>query len=282
MSTSRRYAYSEDDFLCGHGPTFYRGLSRSSASPVLIKRIIGGSGKRKIESCDKEVSFLKTLKHPGIPFIIDSFAYKLDFYLIFEGKAFHSLKEECDYREDIQGTKALAPEEVQGLFFQLLDILDFVHSKGITHEKIEPDSILWFMDDGRIKLIDFKAMDDVDDDPETDMLAFGTTIFFVATGTSITENLEWNYCDNVSKFHREVYESLNGETKELWERLPDAFRLTVERCLVSDVTKRPTVAELLSQPDVRELRCDNLHPFSSKSEDEDDRPSPLRPASLPR
>ena len=276
-----RYAYAEADFLFGHGPIYYRGLSRSSAGPVLLKRIIGGASKRKIESCDKEVSFLRSLHHPGIPYLLDSFAFRLDFYLIFEGKGFHSLKEELDYREDVQGTKALTPEEVQGLFFQLVDILAFVHSKGLSHSKVEPDNILWYAQDGRIKLIDFKAMDDVDDEPATDMMAFGTTIFLVATGTSLTENLEWNYCDSVSTFRREVYDSLNVDIKVLWERLPDAFRLTVELCLVSDVTQRPTVASMLAQPDVRELRIDNLHPFASKSEDEEERPSPLRPASLP-
>ena len=184
-----KYAYSEDDFIYGHGPTLYRGLSRSTSSPVLIKRVIGGAAaKRKLESCDKEVSYLKLLKHPGIPRLTDSFAHRLDFYLIFEGKSFHSLKEECDFREATTGSRALEPDEIQGLFFQLLDILDFAHSKGITHSKLEPDNILWYADDdGRIKLIDFKAMDDVDDDPETDMLAFGTTIFYLATGTTITE-----------------------------------------------------------------------------------------------
>ena len=78
-----RYAFSEDDFLFGHGPTFYRCLNRSLASPVLIKRIIGGAAKRKIDQCEKEVNYMKSLnQHPGIPRIIDSFAYKLDFYLI--------------------------------------------------------------------------------------------------------------------------------------------------------------------------------------------------------
>ena len=148
------------------------------------------------------------MKHPGIPRLTDSFAHKLDFYLIFEGKSFHSLKEECDYREANSGSRALEPDEIQGLFFQLLDILDFAHSKGITHSKLEPDNILWYADDdGRIKLIDFKAMDDVDDDPETDMLAFGTTIFYLATGTAITEvqhvRAHWTHaCQQWCSHHR--------------------------------------------------------------------------------
>jgi serine/threonine protein kinase len=174
----------------------------------------------------------------------------------------------------------LEPDEIQRLFFQLLDILDFAHGKGITHRSIEIDSILWYAEDGRIKLVDFKAMDDIDDDPATDMLALGTTIFLLATGASIAENLEWNYCETVSKFHCEVYDSLGEEVRERWERLPDAFRGTIETCLVSDPTKRPSVAELLSQPDMRELRATQSRSFGSTGDD-DNQPTPLRPATLP-
>ena len=120
----------------------------------------------------------------------------------------------------------------------------------------------------------------------------------------------------MSQFHRDVYDALSAETKvrlggnnddtaipllllpppsrarafppalsltgqELWERLPPEFRKTVEQCLISDAARRPSVSSLLAQPDVRELRNTHLHPFSSKSEDEDERPGPLRPATVP-
>lgn len=91
--------------------------------------------------------------HPQIPQLYAYFSQCDDFYLVQEFVEGRELEEEMSLPWTF--------ESLQDFLIQLLQILEFVHSKGVIHRDIKPQNILRRSRDNQFVLIDFGAIKEV-------------------------------------------------------------------------------------------------------------------------
>jgi len=105
---------------------------------------------------NREAETLRQLgAHEHIPQILDFFEEAQEFYLVQEYIEGKTLREELDHHELWHEGKAI-------LFLQeVLEILKFVHSKGMIHRDIKPENIIRRAQDRDLFLIDFGAVKQV-------------------------------------------------------------------------------------------------------------------------
>jgi serine/threonine-protein kinase len=108
--------------------------------------------KKSQELFEREAEILYKLKHPQIPRFRELFRETIDNkgYLFFvqdyvEGFNYRSLLNQQSFTE----------AEVMQLLFQILPILDYIHSYGVIHRDISPDNMIQRQSDGLPMLIDF-------------------------------------------------------------------------------------------------------------------------------
>ena len=104
----------------------------------------------------KEALAAGGLSHPGIVAVYDSGVDGEDSYIVMELVSGHTLRE-------ILQSNALMPEsKALDIACQILEALDYSHSKGIVHRDIKPGNIM-MTNSGQVKVMDFgiaRAMDD--------------------------------------------------------------------------------------------------------------------------
>ena len=104
----------------------------------------------------KEALAAGGLSHPGIVAVYDSGVDGKDSYIVMELVTGQTLRE-------ILQSNALMPEsKALDIACQILEALDYSHSKGIVHRDIKPGNIM-MTDSGQVKVMDFgiaRAMDD--------------------------------------------------------------------------------------------------------------------------
>lgn len=121
-----------------------------------------------------EADTLKRLgQHPQIPGFLGFFEEEQEFYLVQEFIDGVSLNEEFAHRR-------LNQEEMVDLLKDVLGILEFVHSNRVIHRDIKPGNLIRRYQDGRIVLIDFGAVKEI----QTQLVSrSGQTSFTVGIGT---------------------------------------------------------------------------------------------------
>ncbi|KAI4131971.1 MAG: hypothetical protein LQ338_000955 [Usnochroma carphineum] len=101
---------------------------------------------------DHAVEFLaheRLGKHPNIVSLVHSFETEAHIYLVLEFCSMGDLYEAINI-----GRGPLETENVREFMLQLVDAVDFMHSKGIYHRDIKPENI-FLAYDGSVKLGDF-------------------------------------------------------------------------------------------------------------------------------
>lgn len=112
-----------------------------------IKKILVGASPHDQEQLETEIQALKNLDHPRIPKLIDSqtnggFELTREFK---EGKSFHDILNEG---------YVFGRDEVIDIALQTLDILNYVHRKGILHRDIKPSNLIWNTEGNEVYLVD--------------------------------------------------------------------------------------------------------------------------------
>jgi serine/threonine protein kinase/CHASE2 domain-containing sensor protein len=104
---------------------------------------------------NQEAQALEALgkKHSQIPQLLAYFEEEGEFYLVQEFVRGKPLSTELS----LLG-KQLSEARVVAILQDLLQILDFVHNKGVIHRDIKPSNIIWRETDGKLVLIDFGAV----------------------------------------------------------------------------------------------------------------------------
>lgn len=190
----------------GQGVTYIARWSDQPNSPrVVLKEIIipvyvEKARLRVAERFERDAKLLKTLDHPKI--------VKLHDYFIEEHRAFLMLEyiEGTTLQEKVQLSGAISEVEVLKLARQMLDILDYLHSRTppVVHRDFTPDNLM-VNDDGEVKLIDFDVALEADEAvkskvtivgkqnflppeqfrghpcPQSDIYALGATLYFLLT-----------------------------------------------------------------------------------------------------
>ena len=191
---------------------------------------------------------------------------------------------------------ALTPPEVVQVFCELLDVLEYVHAKGVEHRDVKPANVIWLAVDGRLQLIDFGSAAPSSNgraagttyeyrSPEmlryaeglsrdkpggkTDVWSLGATLLDVATGQLLISEDG----DNAQHRHgvdcftdlagdwsleRDLVDRFLGDgARAAWEALPAELRAVVARCLTADPARRPSTQELQQDADTRSLQAAN-------------------------
>jgi len=104
----------------------------------------------------KEALAAGGLSHPGIVAVYDSGIDGEDSYIVMELVSGHTL------RDILQSNNSMPESKALDIACQILEALDYSHSKGIVHRDIKPGNIM-MTDSGQVKVMDFgiaRAMDD--------------------------------------------------------------------------------------------------------------------------
>ncbi len=115
----------------------------------------------------------KVGKHDRIPQLLAYFEANKEFYLVQEYIKGHSLSDE------LTPGKKLSEPYVIALLKDVTEILQFIHGFGVIHRDIKPGNIMRREADGRLVLIDFGAVKQIEtqiaDLPESGTVAIGTS-----------------------------------------------------------------------------------------------------------
>ncbi|MEG2810481.1 MAG: serine/threonine-protein kinase [Akkermansia sp.] len=108
-----------------------------------------------VENTRQEAMTLSLFSHPGVVKVYDLFEENGTVYYVMElihGKTLYDIMEELKAKGETLGA-----EQVEGLLWNLLDILEQLHEQKIFHCDIKPANI-FIMPNGMPKLIDFGAV----------------------------------------------------------------------------------------------------------------------------
>ena len=104
--------------------------------------------KKDLERIFREMSIVKTLNHPNIIKTYEIFNKEKYYYMIMDyckgGELF-------DY---IVKKRRLNEEETSFFFYQIVNGLEYIHSKNIVHRDLKPENLL-LTDKNKLKIIDF-------------------------------------------------------------------------------------------------------------------------------
>ncbi|MFZ5517326.1 MAG: serine/threonine protein kinase [Candidatus Zhuqueibacterota bacterium] len=186
---------------------------------------------------DTEDEFLTVLNHPAIPRLYERFNHGQFHYSVMEFVEGESLEQIVKRRAG-----GLDANELMHLARQIVDVLDYIHSRKIVHRDLKPDNIL-VRKNGAIALIDFgiakhfrsgigtrhlaRAASYCYSSPEqyqagkgltdfkSDIYSLGAILYFMAIGVEPPDALSRDSSRDISPTPR----SLNSKVSPLLERV---------------------------------------------------------------
>lgn len=109
-----------------------------------------GLNAEQKEIVNKQVSIIKSINHPNIVHLYETFETSNNMYLVFEYCERGDLEK---YLTQYYGPR-LPEQTAQRIIYCIADAVSLIHSKGITHRDIKLANIL-LKKDYQIKLADF-------------------------------------------------------------------------------------------------------------------------------
>jgi serine/threonine protein kinase len=103
---------------------------------------------KMVEQIKREISTMKLVKHPNIVQLLEVIASKTKIYIVLEyvtgGELFDKILHQGRLKED----------ESRKYFQQLIEAVDYCHSRGVYHRDLKPENLL-LDTDGNLKISDF-------------------------------------------------------------------------------------------------------------------------------
>ena len=209
------------------------------------------------EEAKKEVEIMKKFDHPNVMKIFDVFEEETKLYIVMEN---------CkgqDLFETIIEKGSLSEEESAGIIKQALQALAHIHSKNIFHRDVKPENLLFSEDKSALKLTDFGTSAEF----ESKNSAKVGTPYYIAPEVL---NKNYNYkCDiwscgvilyillcGVPPFNGKTDQEVLKKVKKAevtfkekaWSRVSSHAKRVIRLMLATDLSVRPSAAELLKDP----------------------------------
>ncbi|MEQ8221225.1 MAG: serine/threonine-protein kinase [Candidatus Eremiobacterota bacterium] len=128
--------------------TVYKAKDEILNIDVAVKELFNHT-KEAVEQFEKEAKILAGLNHASLPRVTDFFEEDGKKYLVMD------YIEGYDLEKILENTSEFLPEQrVKEWIIELLDILQYIHSKGIIHRDIKPANLKQ-NPSGKIILVDF-------------------------------------------------------------------------------------------------------------------------------
>uniref|UniRef100_UPI0037E94D41 death-associated protein kinase 2 isoform X2 n=1 Tax=Semicossyphus pulcher TaxID=241346 RepID=UPI0037E94D41 len=233
------------------------------------------------EEIEREVDILQQIQHPNVIALHDVFENRTDVVLILElvsgGELFDFLAQK----------ESLSEEEATQFIKQILDGVQYLHSKRITHFDLKPENIMLLDRNNplpRIKLIDFGlahqleagsdfknifgtpefvAPEIVNYEPlglEADMWSIGVITYILLSGASpFLGDSKQETLGNISAMNYQFDEELFSNTSELAKSF-------IRQLLEKDTRKRMTIQDALNHHWIKS--CDHMEEESAAPEAE--------------
>jgi serine/threonine protein kinase len=245
----------------GSSSNVYRALQKKTGKFVAVKRR-NHSNEEVTAQVKQEFDLLRLCKHRGVVVALDLIGTDLILELL-EGPSLEKV---------IADTKGLKECEARPLCKQLVEVVFYLHQKGVCHRDIKPANIHLIgskLDtvEGRaaavLKLLDFNTACFYDRmatvtgtvafmapeilkgweyDERIDVWSVGVTAFMMLTNMIPDNNEEDPACDDAVMF---VKEKLQGNNREM-ERMSPQARSFVHLTLITENKSRPTARTLIA------------------------------------
>uniref|UniRef100_A0A3Q3XEQ0 non-specific serine/threonine protein kinase n=1 Tax=Mola mola TaxID=94237 RepID=A0A3Q3XEQ0_MOLML len=239
-----------------------------------IKKRRLSSSRRGVsrEEIEREVNILREIQHSNIITLHDIFENKTDVILILElvsgGELFDFLAEK----------ESLTEEEATQFLKQILDGVQYLHSKRIAHFDLKPENIMLLdknVPNPRIKLIDFGIAHQIKAGNEFKNI-FGTPEFVPEIVNYEPLGLEADMSIGVITYILSGASPFLGETKqetltnisavnydfddEFFSNTSELAKDFIRRLLVKDPRKRMTIDDSLEHPWIKVIKRRNVRP----------------------
>lgn len=171
---------------------------------------------------DTEVETLRKLgQHNQIPALLDFFEEDNEFYLVQEFIDGQTLSEEFASREPFSETEAI------DLLKDVLSILEFVHSQHVIHRDIKPGNLIRRGSDGKIVLIDFGAVKEIQTQILQQAAQSSFTVGIGTQGYTPAEQLAGKprYCSDLYALGMTAIHALTGYQPSVLPEDPDTGEL---------------------------------------------------------
>lgn len=210
----------------------------------------------------KEISIMKQLEHPNVVKLKEVLASRSKIFIVLE------LVTGGELFDLIVKSGRLSEAEAQCYFRQLVEGVDYCHSKGVAHRDLKPENLL--LDDSmRLKISDFglSALYDGDEGASRSQMLHTTcgTPNYVAPEVLQNEGYDGRIADCWSigvilyvllagflPFDEQTMSALFAKIKEADYAYPKFFTQPVitliDRILVADPKKRATLAQVKQDP----------------------------------
>ncbi|KAL0732208.1 hypothetical protein Bca4012_008417 [Brassica carinata] len=103
---------------------------------------------KMVEQLKREISTMKLIKHPNVVEIMEVMASKTKIYIVLElvngGELFDKIAQQGKLKED----------EARSYFHQLINAVDYCHSRGVYHRDLKPENLILDAN-GILKVSDF-------------------------------------------------------------------------------------------------------------------------------
>lgn len=255
----------------GHFATVYLCVERTTGMQYAVKRFEkrpGDGDKSKTDGLQQEIGVLKSVSHPNMLCLKDTFDEEDGVYLVLE------LAPEGELFNTIVMKQKLTEEETRKVFIQLFQGIKYLHERNIVHRDIKPENILLADKNLSIKLADFGLAKIIGEESFTttlcgtpsyvapeilenskqrkytravDVWSLGVVLYICLCGFPPFSD-ELHTPENPYNLSQQIKMGRFDYPSPYWDSVGDPALDLIDRMLTVDVDKRISIDECLDHP----------------------------------